>query len=249
MEFLAGLGGLARGAAMIFGSARLWRYALIPLLINSALFACALWLAGAYFYDLIAAHIGALDPTDGSMRWLLLWIARLALIALALVTIFFLFGIVGLIIAAPFNDLLSERVELELTGALAESEASFLRRALLTIVSELKRCALIFFVWIVLLICSFAPLLGPIIFSLGAPALGALALSYEFFSLTLERRGYRFGERIGYIRGNLARSLGFGIPTLFLFATPFLNFILAPIAVAGATIMILERAPARSFEK
>ena len=67
---------------------------------------------------------------------LLSWALRWILVLIFAFLVYFLFTMVGSVIAAPLLDLLSERVERVYTGSLAESESGFLANALRSLREE-----------------------------------------------------------------------------------------------------------------
>ncbi|MFV1974093.1 MAG: sulfate transporter CysZ, partial [Thiohalobacterales bacterium] len=88
------------------------RYVAMPLLISTLVFSAAIWFGIHWIGVLVEWLLGYLP---GWLEWLsyLLW----PLFALTgLLVVFYTFSIITNLIAAPFNGLLAEAVELHLTG-------------------------------------------------------------------------------------------------------------------------------------
>ena len=98
-----------RGLRLIFAPG-IRAYVIVPLAVNVLLFSALIYFGAARF--------------QGLLDWLLpTWLEWLSLllmpvfIVVALVIVFFSFSLIGNLIAAPFNGLLAEAVECQLTGA------------------------------------------------------------------------------------------------------------------------------------
>ncbi|MGB1801084.1 MAG: EI24 domain-containing protein, partial [Gammaproteobacteria bacterium] len=92
-------------------------YVLIPLLINSLLFACAI-IYGASSLN------GLIEWLVAKWSWIewIEWILWPVFVIVALAIVFFGFSIVANLIGAPFNSFLAEAVEQTLTGNKVESD-------------------------------------------------------------------------------------------------------------------------------
>jgi CysZ protein len=119
--------------------------------VNLVAFGLAIWAFVANLDALAAPLERALDPGEPSAWWgwawagpllLLALLARWLLLAALGVAIYFLFTILGGIVAAPFLEVLSERVERIVAGERARADAGLadlLRSASRSVVEEGKR--------------------------------------------------------------------------------------------------------------
>ena len=214
-------------------------FVLIPLLINTVLFGAGIWWSTSQFerFDqYVQTHL------PSWLAWLH-WLLWPLFILTALVVIFYTFSLVANVIAAPFNDLLAERVEKMVApiqpAPQPPSTDSNWRDLLSSPLAELRK--LLYFVgWAIpLVLLSFVPAVN-----VGAPVLWAVSTSWmlalEYADYPLGNRGldFRAQRRLLYQRPVLV--LGFGGMTLILTLVPLLNFLAMPAAVIGATLLWTE---------
>ncbi len=212
------------------------RFVLIPLLVNIILFAGGIWLAGSYFAGLMAI---LLPQGFGWLEWLLWPIFGLAL----LLTMFYSFTLIANFICAPFNGLLAEAVELELKGEIESSDISLMQALKDTpksLWSEVRKLGYFLSRAIPLLILFLIPVLN-----IAAPflwiAFSAALLAREYFDYPMANHGQNFQQQRQILKQHRFSSLSFGAGIMFLTMIPVVNFIVMPLAVAGATAMYLER--------
>ncbi len=213
-------------------------FVIIPLLINSLLFAGLIWFLGNEFSGLMEHWLPVLPDW---LSWLsgLLWL--LFAIA-ALIVLFFAFTLLANLVGAPFNSYLSAAVEKQLTGQIPEDTTSFLQILSKTLASELKKIRY-FILWAIpLFILSFIPVVN-----LFTPALwllfGAWMMSLEYADYPLGNQGLGFVEIRRQLKEKTLLSLGFGATVMLASMIPVFNFLVMPAAVAGATVMRIEQFP------
>ncbi len=213
-------------------------FVIIPLIINSLLFAGLIWLLGNEFSSLMEHWLPVLPDW---LSWLsgLLWL----LFAVAtLVVLFFGFTLLANLVGAPFNSYLSTAVEKQLTGHAPEDTDSFLQILRKTLSSELKKIRY-FILWAIpLFILGFIPVVN-----LFTPALwllfGAWMMSLEYADYPLGNQGLGFPEIRRQLKEKTLLSLGFGATVMLASMIPVFNFLVMPAAVAGATVMRIEQFP------
>ena len=212
-------------------------YVIIPLLINTLLFAGLIWFLSGQFGELVNQWIPELPDW---LSWLS-WILWLFFSITILVVLFFTFTILANLIGAPFNSYLSAAVELHLTGSSPESE----NRGVLTeiknsLFGELKKIVY-FILWsIPLVIITFIPVvnvISPLLWAL----FGAWMMTVEYADYPLGNNGLSFPEIKTTLRQKSILSLGFGGMVMFTSLIPVFNFFIMPAAVIGATIMRVEQ--------
>ncbi|MGA7800924.1 MAG: sulfate transporter CysZ [Gammaproteobacteria bacterium] len=232
-DALTGAGCLLEGWRLIRRPG-LRRYVVAPLAINAVLFAGATALLAVWFDELINHLLGYLP---GWLDWLRYFLWPLFAVG-ALIGVFYTFSLAANIIAAPFNGLLAEAVERQLTGA-GPAEGGWLallKEVLPGLASELRKLGY-FALWAIpLLIVSFIPLIN-----LAAPFLWALfsawMLALEYADYPMANHGLLFAVQRERLRRRRLLALGFGGATLALTLIPVVNFVAMPVAVAGATVM------------
>lgn len=234
---ISGAGYLIRGVRLI-SQPGLRRFVLIPLLINIFVFSAAIWY-GIRQFETFLVWMESKIPTW--LQWLdwILW----PLFVLALVIlVFYSFTLLANLIAAPFNGLLAEKVELHITGR-PLNEGGGWKKAMTqlapTLLDEVKKLLFALFWAIPFLILFLIPGIN-----LAAPLLWFLytawILTLEYSDYPMGNNGLKFREMRARLRARRVLGLGFGAATAGLTMIPLVNFIVMPSAVAGATAMWVE---------
>jgi CysZ protein len=220
------------------------RFVLVPLLINIAVFGSAIWWLSRWLAPRVSGWV------ESAVSWLPTWLDWLAgvLSALmwlvfglgALVAVFYTFSAVANLLAAPFNGLLAEKVEAQLTGKSSDSGVSIWKEIAVAPMQELRKM-LYFLLWAVpLAILFLIPGLN-----LAAPFLWALfsawMLALQYLDYPLGNHAIRFSAQRAMIRERRSLGLGFGAAVLLMTLVPVLNFLAMPAAVVGATALWVER--------
>ncbi len=205
------------------------RFVLIPFIINLGLFS----LATKLLSDQLDVWLEKLLPDWLSWLEWLIW--PLFAIAMFLI-VFYTFTVIANLIAAPFNSLLSARIEAMLTGQKPEdiNSDSFFRLMARTIKSEIQKILYAIKWFIPLIIITIIPavnIVAPFLWILFAVWFFAL----EYNDYPLANRGHFFEEVKIYNRKNRMRALGLGTAVFIMTSIPLVNFFAMPIAVAGAT--------------
>lgn len=211
------------------------RYVVIPTLINIFLFSAVIWYGSERFDTLLEQYL------PSWLEWLefLLW--PLFVIA-SLLIVFFAFTLVANILGAPFNGVLSEKIEEQLTHqkvASGEGYADLLRGARVGIVNEFRKLFYLAVRTLPLLIIILIP--GINIF---APFLwfvfGAWLLAIEYLDYPMGNRNLPFKQQLALIKQNRFLCLGFGAALVFMTIIPVLNFFAMPVGVAAATALWID---------
>jgi CysZ protein len=233
-DFYKGFGYLLEGIRLIQAPG-LRRFVVMPLLINSLLFAGLIYAAVIGFEHLMDYLLGFLP---GWLHWLqyLLWPLFAASVMIILA---YSFTLLANLIAAPFNGLLAEAVEKHLQGQSLEQTGSWkalLKDIVPSLLSEIQK--------ILYFVLRAAPLALLFVIpgvNLAAPLLWTLfsgwMLTLEYADYPMDNHGLKFRQQRPVLRTRRTLSMGFGLTTLGLTLIPFVNFIAMPAAVAGATAM------------
>lgn len=218
------------------------RYAALPLVVNTLVF--ILLFIG--FIILLAnwdLQVGDWEFWGPTGRWLsvfldwtldtLKWIVALPLLLL----IFYLtFNTVGMIIAAPFNDILSGRVEQKLVGPRQatkvplRTQAALLTQgmidAILTLALQLL-CMLLMLPFLAIPIVGFIPLLLVVAWFTGV----------GYLDIPLARHNVLGAHRKPVIQASRMELLGMGLCMELLFIIPFGALLMLPLGTTGGTIL------------
>lgn len=241
-DFLAGANYLRRGFGLIM-QPDLRRFFIIPTAINIIVFA-AIVVTGVYWYDVL---LDAMLP-DGQGWWVeiargILWIL---FATVSLVLLFFTFTVVANLLAAPFNSLLAQNVERLQTGgaSVPAPGGRWLAGAASAAASELRK----FLYYLIFLILGLILLLVPVV-NLGAPiywvVMGAWMLALEYLAYPMENNGLDFRQVRERLRRRRSLTFGFGASVLLVSLVPVVNVLVMPAAVAGATLMWIDRGSAK----
>jgi CysZ protein len=228
---------LARGAAWVprgfwylVRHPRLWPIAALPSVV------VAVFLVGGLVFGLwlareVAGETPLRDFTD------LAPVILKGVVAVAVVASSAILAVaLAFVVASPFLDLLSRRVEAQEGGITDYANGSLRWELVQSLWSDLYflRAAPIVFV------LSLIPFVGPVLGALW----GAHALSLQETDVPLARRGLRFKERRVWHRARRAESLGFGLAGLLPMIAFPLNLVLAPLSTPAlaiaATLFVID---------
>jgi len=211
-------------------------YAVMPLLINIVLFASLIWFGYEQFSPLVDYLMSWVPAIFNFLRWII-WLIISIFTAFF---VFFAFTPIANIVAAPFNALLAENIETILTGKAINANSSFMKIARDSFLSQIRKLVYIIFWSAVLLLISLIPLVN-----FAAPFLwvifGSWLLSLEYLDYPMGNHELNFTRQRQILAARKGLSLGFGSSVMVLTSIPLLNFIVMPVAVAGATVLWVEQ--------
>jgi CysZ protein len=216
-------------------------FVLLPLTVNLLVFIGLIALSVQQFSGWVEAFMPSL-PSWLSFLEYLLWPL---FVVLVLLMVFFTFNLVANIIAAPFNGFLAEKVEIVARGqddfpAFSWSElAAMVPR---TLSREMRKLGYFLPRAIALLILSFIPLLN----ILAAPLwllFGVWMMAVQYIDYPADNNKVSWPDMLAWLREKRWQSLSFGGITYLALLIPFVNILMMPAAVAGATLFwVRERA-------
>jgi CysZ protein len=229
-----GLACFRRGMALIMQPG-LRQYVIIPLLINVIVIS-AFITYGVAQYDSWMAYIANSLPEWAEF---LTWIIGVLAILVGVAILLYGFTIVGNIIAAPFNAILSIKVEEHLLGRSLLSNTPFAVVALRSVGREFVKLGYYLPRLLGLLIMSVIPVINVI-----APLLwilfGAWMMAVQYADYGADNNELSFSALRQRLGRNTLDALLFGILAYVVVAIPFLNLLLIPAAVAGGTVFWVE---------
>lgn len=216
-------------------------FVLLPLLVN-------LLVLGGLIYLSMDLFAGWLDQLMGSVPdWLswLNWLLWPLFVVLLLVGVFFSFSLLANLIAAPFNGFLAEKVEVVLRGtddfppfSLSELGAMVPR----TIGRELRKLGYFLPRAVLLLVLTFVPLINLLAIPLWL-LFGVWMMAIQYIDYPADNNKLGWNEMLAWLREKRWQSLGFGGAVYLALLVPFVNILVMPAAVAGATLFwVRERA-------
>lgn len=211
------------------------KFVVIPLAINIVLFGSLIWF-GADQFD---AMMDRLLPPDWALLRYLLWpIFAVSVLVLG----FYTFTLIGNLVAAPFNGMLAEAVERELTGRPVDGPTGLkgiAKDVASSLASEVRKLAYVLKFMVPLALLFLIPVIN-----LAAPflwlAFSAWMLAISYADFPMGNHGLRFHEIRARLSERRLLTLGFGGAVMVGIMIPFLNLLMIPAAVAGATAMWVD---------
>ena len=241
-----------QGLAFLARHRSLWTWAALPAAVNIGVFAAALGVFLYFFGTLYSLTTGWMYPAapDFWLAWawgvplrVFAWSIGFVLLLAALLILYGAFLAFGLVIAAPFLALLSQRVEVLVTGKRAPDAASWkavLATVFESVVDEFRKVA--FFAGVQLVLWVFGillPFLAPITVTV-AILFTLVFMPLEYAGFAMDSRRLRFAQRRALVWRHGWLMLGFGASASLSLLLPLLNFVCMPALVVGGTLMMLH---------
>lgn len=210
-------------------------YVVVPLLINTLIFAGGIWLASSQ----VERWMNHLLPTWLSWLEWLLWPVFIVVIFFA---VFYTFTMLANLISAPFNALLAEQVEKHLNGLPStefqgfKSIPSLITRTFRSEASKLWYMAKWGVLLVLITIIPGVNVISPLAWTI----LGAWMLAIEYVDYPMGNHELYFKDELQTLKKHPAQALGFGWILSLITAIPVLNFFAMPVGVAGATALWVD---------
>lgn len=238
-HFMAGISYLFRGLALLVRP-DIRPYVIVPLVLNIGLFGVGLWYAYGWLQTMLASLESFLPSWLHWLQWLLI---PLFVVTMA-IGVFYTFSALANLVAAPFNSLLAEQVEHHLTGRFPEGEAMgwkvLLAKTPALLWNEVSKILYALLWAMPCLIVSMIPLLN-----VAAPFLwiiySAWMMVIQYLDIPMGNHDIPGKQVRQHARDARAMSLGFGGVVVLMAMIPFVNFLVMPAAVAGGTLLWVER--------
>ncbi len=209
-------------------------FVLLPLTLNLLLFVGLVTFAVGEFRHWVEVMMPSLPDWLRFLEYLL-WPL---FVMLVLAMIYFTFTLLANLIAAPFNGFLAEKVEVVVRGRddfppfrwgeLLAMIPRTLRRELRKLGYFLPRAA-------ALLVLSVIPGLNLVATPLWV-LFGVWMMAVQYIDYPADNHKLGWDEMLAWLRQKRWQSLGFGGAVYVALLVPFLNILMMPAAVAGATL-------------
>lgn len=236
-SFSRGFGYPLRAVGFLLKRPRLLKYLAIPFVINLLVFSLSVYFGLDLFETLLDAYVPENEVWYGMILYYLAWVVALLLTT---VVVFFSFTVIGNLIASPFNELLSERVEALQVGRQPDERFSvgrFWKEAKYALLVEVKKLAVFSICMLLLLFVGLVPGVGQIVYAILAPAFTLFFLVVEYMAFVLMRKQLSFAQQRRYITSRPILMTGFACCVFCMLAIPFVQFFCIPLAVVGATLL------------
>ena len=242
--FVRGALDVWRGFAFLLARPGLWIWALIPFILNIAIFALCAWAGWHYFDPWLQGHTAA-AAGGGWLAWLwkaLAWLAEAFFWLVVGLVVIFAFIPVATLVAAPFNDILSEKVERLYSGVTAAGfhPAGFARSLWISIKVSLWLSLRTLLLLALTLPLYLIPGVGSMAASALAAAISIWFLSLQFTAYSMDRRFYSYARRAEFQRRHRARALGLGAMAFAVMLVPVVNALFIPVSAVAGTLLFCE---------
>lgn len=211
------------------------RFVFIPLTVNLILFASAFY----YMFLQLESYMLTIEDWLGdSFAWLSSFIWPLAVL-FVLIIFSFIFSSVANWIAAPFNGLLSEKVEALLTNQSLNDGSALdvvkdiprtLGREVSKLAYYLPRAIGFFLLYWIL------PVIGQVLWFLFL----AWMMAVQYKDYPFDNHKIDFAQMRQALKQRQGLSYSFGITTAIFSMIPFINLVVMPVAICGATALWVD---------
>ncbi len=215
------------------------RFVFIPLIVNLLLFSVAFYFLYGQIGEGITWLMGLIPEWLGWLKSFITFILWPIAVISVLLIFALIFGTLANWIAAPFNGILSDKVERHLTGKPIGDEGlmssikdvpRMLGRELAKLIWYVPR-AIVFLLLFLLL-----PVIGQVLwfmFNAWMMAIQYCDYPYDNHKVPFRVMRYHLGQHKG-------KCFSFGVGVSLFSLVPLLNFIVMPVAICGATAMWVE---------
>ncbi|ASP38025.1 sulfate transporter CysZ [Bacterioplanes sanyensis] len=209
------------------------RYVALPLLLNIVLLSAGTWWGVQALDDATEWIVSSLPSWLEWLYWILM---PLMVLAFMLVMAYF-FSAVLMLIASPFNGLLSEKVEVQAGGQVPDEDIwpmvwRTLGRELTKMAYYLPRYFLLFIITLIPVVNVVSPLLW---FLFGSWVLGLQYLDYSY-----DNHGVSFKQMRQQLAQRRITVMGLGAVVSVTLLVPILNWFVMSAAVIGATRLRMQ---------
>ena len=228
-------------AGFLLGKPRLWPWAIAPLLLNAVLYVgvivLALWLIGSWEVEVAWEFWGSTGAwLSGVVNWILSvgkWVVSLPII---FAVCYFSFTAVGMVVASPLNDMLSERSERTIVG---EPDGA-------TISWRLTAALMMYSIWDSLMIVlrqlgwsivALPFLVIPVVGALPLLLVNAYFTGRGFIDIATARNHLRLHHTSAVLAKRRVQVLGLGGAMMLAFAVPFVGLLMLPVGVVAGALL------------
>ncbi len=207
-------------------------FVIFPIIINTVLMIGLVW----GFFANISDWLNILLPNW--LEWLSFIIVPLIFLLL-LVSFYFAFTTLANFIAAPFNAFLAEKVELQLTGKpLGDTSlAGMLKDVPRMLGREWKKMMYSIPRLVAIFLLGFVPVLGQTIVPIIAFIFSAWMIAIQYCDYPFDNHKISFQRMRNALGQNKVMNYTFGSLVSLFTMIPFVNLVVMPVAVCGATAM------------
>jgi len=215
------------------------RFFIIPFLLNIIILSAVFY----FSYSFLAPWLNSFAAGDEWYMSVARFLISPVVIFLLVVITVIIYSFIGNIITAPFNEYISEKIELLETGSTgwtgkSPGAAASAKNAAL---NAAKIILLLAAVNLLLLLLNLLPVIGSIVYAVSSFLANSFFLGLQFFDYPLERRGLSFKEKIRKGRAYFLLVAGLGTGFLLMTYIPIAGFLSLNLAAAGASRLYIDQ--------
>ncbi|OUR98942.1 hypothetical protein A9Q84_05890 [Halobacteriovorax marinus] len=208
---------------------------LIPVVVGIAVY---YYLGNLFYVDFLDWGKGLIAGKVSEGQWMsiLSWLFTALLTIILYFLVSWTFVLFVSVIASPFNDIISGRVEKRLLNKPSEeiSSEKFFSRLSKILMNEFKKISLI------IIISIFSFIIG-LFFPPLAFVISALLLAVSFLDYAWSRKDLSFRECLSNIRGSFLGYLVSGCAFMALISIPIVNLLVLPYAVIYYSVVYYSK--------
>ncbi len=239
-SFFHGLAAAPRALRFIRSNRGMAKFFVIPFLLNIIILSSIVVFIYTTVYDPL---LGLVSGTAWYNRAIEFVLAPLLFLALAILIVL-LYSILGSVVTAPFNDFLSKKVEETMAASTIDEKLSFaaaIKDVFRVIGNVIKLLGIVILVQIILLFLNLIPVAGSVLYSVTGFLATSYFIGFQFFDFPLERRRYRFREKMAVAWRFRRTVAGVGASLFLMTFVPLVGFLGLNIATVAAAMIFVER--------
>ena len=215
------------------------KYFIIPFILN-------IIILSAIFYFSYTGVYGYVTSLLSGNAWYITVIRFILMPGLFIILgtgIILVYSITGCIITAPFNDILSQKVERAITGDLPDEKFRLLqliRDITRTCMNVLKLLSIVLIINLALMFLNFIPFLGSLLYTALSFMTASFFIGFQFFDFPLERRRLPFSRKLSVLWRYKFPVIGLGAAFFTISYVPIIGFLGLNLATIGATTLFIE---------
>lgn len=230
IDFFRGLQYFIEGFNLIT-RAEFRRFIIFPLLINIVLFTCLLVLAAFWFEDIVQWIKQFLPTWLHWLEWLIWFIAFLMLLMIWV----YISTIFVNMLSGPFNSVLAQKITTHFLGEKLTDQSLLLQLPL----AVKREGQLIFYylpraiLYLLFFLIPLIQVLAPVVWF----SFNAWVMAMQYLDYPMDNHQIGVNQMKELMRRKRLLNIGFGTGAMIATMIPFLNFIVIPTAVAGASLL------------
>ncbi len=235
--FLDGFAAFIAGVRFLTQYPRLIPYVLMPFAITVIFFAATSILAIYYATDLKSWLFPQWDAA--------VWSFFAYTVVGVILFLGWLFGLVtvGSLIAAPFNDVLSQQVERIMLPEITPPGGNairFMQDVGHTLKHETIRLSIYVCLFLISLPLLLIPVAGAVTFAIVMGFINIRYLAWSALDYSMARRRWGFRRKMRWLAERRARTVGYGAAAMAFLSIPFTMLFVLPMIAVGGTVLFCK---------